>query len=321
MTILVTGGAGFIGSQLCAELIKRQHKVICVDNLITGNERNISNLLSNPLFTFIKRDITYQKLYSEIGKLRNSEIDKINQIYHLASPASPVQYQKYPLETLLVNSTGTLNLLRLTQQTGAKFLYASTSEVYGDPKEHPQKESYWGNVNSFGSRSCYDEAKRYGEAIVYTFIHTYGVNARIARIFNTYGPNMEKNDGRVISNFVSQAVSGKDITIYGKGKQTRSFCYVSDMVDGLIALMESDNTKGEIVNLGNPDERSIQEIAELIKIKTSSNSNIVFKELPKDDPERRKPDITKAKALLNWEPKVGFEEGLNKTIEYFIKLT
>jgi len=311
---LVAGGAGFIGSHLCKVLLEKSSKVICVDNLITGSRKNIEDLFNNPSFKFIKFDITcnFQKIVSKLGK--------INRIYHLASPASPIQYQRYPVETLMANSLGTYFLLKLAYATSAKFLYASTSEVYGNPKEHPQKETYFGNVNSFGPRACYDEAKRFGEALVYTFIDKYRVDARIVRIFNTYGPNMEENDGRVISNFINQALKGKDITIYGDGRQTRSFCYVSDMVEGLVASLEKEITNGEVINLGNDDERSILEIADLILKLTAANSKIAFKDLPEDDPEKRKPDIKKARQLLLWSPKITLAEGLKKTIDYFKNL-
>lgn len=307
MNILVAGGAGFIGSHLCQSLLKNGDRVICVDNLITGRKNNLNNFISNPRFKFIKHDIVKQIKLDE----------KIDKIYHLASPASPIDYQNHPLETLLTNSQGTYNLLELAKTNNARFLLASTSEVYGDPKEHPQKENYWGNVNSFGPRSCYDEAKRFAESLCYTYLHQYNIDTRIIRIFNTYGPNMQKEDGRVISNFVNQAINNKAITIYGKGQQTRSFCFVSDLVNGMVKTMENPDIKGEIINLGNPDEHNILEIAKLIIELTSSKSQIVFKPLPQDDPTRRKPDISKAKKLLNWEPKISLKEGLLKTIDYF----
>ena len=308
---LVTGGAGFIGSHLCKALIEKDYRVICVDNLITGDRRNIKGLLRNPQFVFMEQDV--------IDPIENwkLKIENCNFIYHLASPASPIQYQKYPLETLKVNSIGTYNLLELARDARAKLLFVSTSEVYGDPLEHPQKETYWGNVNSFGPRACYDESKRFGEALVYTFVHKFHVDALIVRIFNTYGPHMEKDDGRVISNFIDQALNNKPITIYGDGTQTRSFCYVTDMVDGLIRAMEQPQTAGEVINLGNPDERTVADIAKRIKELTASPSSIRYQELPSDDPSRRKPDITKATALLGWKPLVGFTEGLKLTIDYF----
>lgn len=309
MNILVTGGAGFIGSHLCRTLIDRGNTVTCIDNLLTGNKRNIENLFTNPQFTFIEKDITISDL--------DIQISDLHAIYHLASPASPVQYTRYPIETLHVNSIGTESMLKLAKEHSAKMLYTSTSEVYGDPREHPQRETYWGNVNSFGPRSCYDEGKRYGEALCYTYLHKYDVDIRLVRIFNTYGPHMEADDGRVVSNFTSQAVAGKPITVHGDGAQTRSFCYVNDLVDGLIKAMENGNTKGAIINLGNPDERSVREIAELIKKLSGSKSDIIHIPGREEDISRRKPDITRAKQLLQWEPNVGLEEGLGKTIDYF----
>ena len=310
-TILVAGGAGFIGSYLCERLLKDGYNVLCVDNFLTGSERNIKQYKNNPKFQFILCDITDKE------KLTSLIPEPVEYIYHLASPASPVQYQNHPLETLLASSTGTHNLVEIAKKNNAKFLFASTSEVYGDPLEHPQKETYWGNVNSFGPRSCYDEAKRFGEAVIYTYLNKYNVDARIIRIFNTYGPNMEINDGRVVSNFITQALQNKDITIYGDGFQTRSFCYVTDLVGGIVAAMEKDHTKGEVINLGNPDERTMKEIAEMVKRLTETSATIVFKARPADDPEKRKPDIGKAKELLGWEPTVALEDGLTKTVEYF----
>ena len=310
-TALVTGGAGFIGSHLSAALVGKGYHVICIDNLLTGSKRNIEGLLSNERFRFIEHDVT-----TELPQVMN-DVGTIDYLYHLASPASPVQYQNHPLETLHVNSIGTENMLQLAQQVGASFLYTSTSEVYGDPLEHPQKETYWGNVNSYGPRSCYDEAKRFGEALVYTYTHHHHVKARMVRIFNTYGPHMEKDDGRVVSNFVNQAINNQPVTIHGDGNQTRSFCYVSDMVSGIMAAMETEGTNGEIINLGNPDERSVHEIADLIIKLAGSSSEKNYKDRPPDDPARRQPDISKAKRLLRWEPNVSLEEGLKKTIEYF----
>lgn len=310
-TILVAGGAGFIGSNLCAEFLSKDYSVICLDNLITGSEKNIESLKNNPKFQFIHCDII-NKL--QVAKL---SLPNITHIYHLASPASPLQYQTHPLETLFASSTGTYNLLELAIKHNAKFLFASTSEVYGDPLEHPQKETYWGNVNSFGPRSCYDEAKRFGEALVYTYLTKYNIDARIIRIFNTYGPNMDIHDGRVVSNFITQAIQNQDLTIYGDGSQTRSFCYVSDLVSGIVLAMEKENTKGEVINLGNPDERTIGKIAKVIKNLTGTTSTITYRERPMDDPQKRKPDITKARALLGWEPQVELEDGLTKTVEYF----
>jgi nucleoside-diphosphate-sugar epimerase len=310
--VLVTGGAGFIGSHLCEELLKKDYQVVCLDNLVTGSEENIKDLKNNPNFEFIKADIT---------EPINNQPSTINYIFHLASPASPADFAKIPEEIALANSLGTLNVLKLAQKTKARVLIVSTSEVYGDPKEHPQKESYWGNVNSFGPRSCYDESKRFGETLTYIYLQKHGVDARIVRIFNTYGPRMRKDDGRAVSNFINQALERKEMTIYGDGESTRSFCYVSDMVEGLIRLMFSEKTKGEVVNIGNPEEYKIIDLAKKIKDLTGSQSEIVFKPALPDDPLKRKPDITKAKNLLNWEPKVSLEEGLKKTIEYYQKLT
>jgi dTDP-glucose 4,6-dehydratase len=306
MKILVAGGAGFIGSHLCASLLKLNHQVFCLDNLITGREENIAELKENRQFIFIKEDIC---------SLTFSQ--KIDYIFNLASPASPVDYQKYPIETLLVNSLGTKNLLQLALKNQAAFLLASTSEVYGDPAEHPQKEDYWGNVNPIGPRSCYDEAKRFAEALTMAYFRKHQTKIRIVRIFNTYGPKMKRNDGRVVSNFINQALIQKPLTVYGQGQQTRSFCYVSDMVDGLIKIMFSDQTVGQVINLGNPDERQIIEFAKLIKILTKSSSEIKYENLPEDDPARRCPDITRARKIVNWEPKIKLEDGLNQTISYF----
>lgn len=305
---LVTGGAGFIGSHLCKSLIDENYSVICVDNLATGSKENIKELLDNPNFKFIEADVT---------KGFNLD-DEVNFVFHLASPASPIDYQNLPEETLLVNSTGTLKMLELARDNKAKFLLASTSEVYGDPKEHPQKETYWGNANSFGPRACYDESKRFAEASTYVFLNKYGIDARIVRIFNTYGPNMQKDDGRVVSNFINWALKGEQIKIDGDGSQTRSFCFVSDLVEGLKKAMLTEGTKGEVFNLGNPDEFTIKELAEKVVALTNSQSEVVFSEnFRQDDPMKRKPDITKAKTVLNWEPKVKLEEGLQKTIKYY----
>lgn len=311
MKVLVTGGAGFIGSHLCEKLLYGGYKIICLDNLLTGQKKNISHLSANPHFKFIKQDIS--------TLTTNYQLPATSYIFHLASPASPVDYQKYPLETMIVNSIGTLNMLELAKKNKAKFLLTSTSEVYGDPKEHPQKESYWGNVNPLGLRSCYDEAKRFAEALTMVYIRKKNLDARIIRIFNTYGPRMRQNDGRVVSNFINQALSNKFITVYGNGRQTRSFCYVSDMVDGLIKAMFMDKTKGEVFNLGNPDERQVLEIAKLIKKMTGSKSKIIFTNCPEDDPFRRCPNISKAKKILSWQPKISLSQGFQKTIDYFKK--
>ena len=311
-TILVTGGAGFIGSHLCEYLLGKEYKVVCLDNFLTGSKKNIEHLLTNPNFQFIEADIT---------KSIPSTLPPINYIFHMASPASPIDYQNYPEETLLVNSTGTLNMLSLAKSNNAKILIASTSEIYGDPLEHPQKETYFGNVNTFGPRSCYDEGKRFAESATYVYLHKHGVDARIIRIFNTYGPKMKKDDGRVVSNFVNQAILNEKISIDGDGSQTRSFCFVSDLVDGIFKAMFTEGTKGEVFNLGNPDEYTIKELATKVVALTDSKSEIYFSNaFRENDPMRRKPDITKAKTKLGWEPKVGVDEGLQKTIEYYKSL-
>lgn len=314
-TAVVAGGAGFIGSNLCEILLQTGYSVICVDNLLTGSRKNISELEKNNRFEFIEHDIT-QELPQDLLTA------EINIIYHLASPASPNKksprsYINYPVESLLVNSLGTFNLLELAKTKMAKFLFASSSEVYGDPTESPQKESYRGNVNPNGERSVYDEAKRFGEAMTFAYIRKQNVDARVIRIFNTYGPKMQPDDGRVVSNFIAQALQGKPITVYGDGKQTRSFCFISDMIKAIILTMESDKTKGEVINLGNPDEREILEIATIVKEMTGSSSDIQFEDLPEDDPKRRLPDISKAKNLLGWSPAISLKAGLEKTIEYF----
>ena len=313
-TVLVAGGAGFIGSHLCKSLLAKDYKVICVDNLVTGDKSNIAPLLDNENFSFLEKDI-----------IKPLEEIKADCIFHLASPASPNKkspksYINLPLETLLANSMGTYNLLELAKKTDAKFLFASTSEVYGDPKVSPQAEDYFGNVNPNGVRSVYDEAKRFGEAITMSYIRSNGLDGRIIRIFNTYGPFMQKDDGRVVSEFAIQALTNQPLTIYGDGKQTRSFCFVDDMVIGIEKAMFTDGTKGEVINLGNPIEKTMLELAEIIKKITNSSSNIIFEELPEDDPKIRRPDISKAKRLLDWEPKIGIEEGLTKTIQYFKNL-
>lgn len=305
MNILVTGGAGFIGSHLTDALMKG-NKIFCVDNISSGNCENVEHLMDNANFKFIEHDVKNELAVK----------DSIDQIYHLASRASPVDFKKFPVDILLSNSLGTYNMLKLAKEKRAKILFTSSSEVYGDPLEHPQKETYWGHVNCTGERSCYDESKRFGEALCMAFYREHKVDVRIARIFNTYGPRMKINDGRVMPNFITQALNGEPLTVYGNGRQTRSFCYVGDMVDGLIKLMNSKFV-AEPFNLGNPNETNILELAGLIKRFSESNSKIVYKPLPEDDPEKRKPDISKAKSRLGWEPKINLESGLKKTIEWF----
>ncbi len=305
MRVLVAGGAGFIGSHLCEALLADGYEVIVVDNLLTGRIENIAHLLDHPRFRFLQRDVA------------DLEPIAVDAIYHLASPASPEGYRRYPIETLLVNSLGTLRLLEYARHSRARFLYASTSEVYGDPLVHPQSEDYFGNVNPVGPRSCYDEGKRFGEALTMEFVREYGLDARIARIFNTYGPRMDPADGRVVPNFIVRALTGEALEIYGDGSQTRSLCYVSDMVRGLRLLMEREGLAGTVVNLGNPDERTIRELAELIRELTGSTVPFTYSPPRPDDPVRRCPDIRRARELLGWEPEVPLEVGLAWTIDYF----
>lgn len=313
---MVAGGAGFIGSHLSSSLLEDGHEVLCLDNLLTGNKDNVEELQKNNRFLFVEHDVT-----RPLGPVLD-KFAPFHAIFHLASPASPNKksprsYIAYPIETLQANSQGTYNLLELALKTGALFLFASSSEVYGDPTVSPQNEEYFGNVNPNGIRSVYDEGKRFGEAITMAYVRKHKVNARIVRIFNTYGPKMQKDDGRVVSNFINQALEDKPITVYGKGTQTRSFCYISDMVEGLEKAMFDQGTAGEVVNLGNPNERTIAELATMVKEMTKSSSEITFEDLPEDDPKTRRPDIEKAKRILGWTPSVGIEEGLRKTIEYF----
>lgn len=303
--ILVTGGAGFIGSYLCQRLLENGDEIICVDNFYTGRRANIAHLISNPLFEVLRHDICLP-LYVEV-----------DEIYNLACPASPIHYQFDPVRTTKTSIHGAINVLGLAKRVKAKILQASTSEVYGDPTVHPQEESYWGNVNPIGLRSCYDESKRCAETLFFDYYRQNNVKIKVARIFNTYGPRMHPNDGRVVSNFVMQALKSDEITIYGDGAQTRSFCYVDDLVDGLIRLMQSPDDFTGPVNLGNPNEISILELAEKIIELTDSKSQIVFAPLPEDDPKQRQPLIELAKAELNWQPKIELEEGLKRTIEYF----
>ena len=304
-TVLVTGGGGFLGSHLCERLLTKGYDVICADNFFTGNKENISHLLSDPSFELIRHDITWP-LYVEV-----------DMIYNLACPASPVHYQHDPIQTTKTSVLGAINMLGLAKRLKIPILQASTSEIYGDPNIHPQPETYWGNVNTIGPRSCYDEGKRCAETLFYDYRYQLNTDTKIIRIFNTYGPRMCPNDGRVVSNFIVQALSGQDITIYGEGNQTRSFCYVDDLISGMVKMMETHSDVFGPVNLGNPDEFTIKELAEMVIEQTGSKSKLVYKDLPKDDPTRRKPDITKAKDLLNWTPSVKLAEGLQKTIQYF----
>ena len=304
---MVTGGAGFIGSHLCKRLLNNGNKVICLDNFFTGVKSNVEKLLANPNFELVEHDIT-QPFDADV-----------TQIYNLACPASPPHYQFNPIKTLKTSVLGMMNVLELAHKYNAKVLQASTSEIYGDPQIHPQVESYWGNVNPIGIRSCYDEGKRCAETMMMDYHRQYGVKIKIVRIFNTYGPLMLPNDGRVVSNFIIQGLKNQDITIYGEGTQTRSFCYVDDLIEGFIRMMASDLTGP--VNLGNPSERTILDLAKLIIKMTDSNSKLIFKPLPSDDPIKRRPDITLSKKELDWEPTVDIEIGLSKTIEYFKKLS
>ncbi len=302
--ILVTGGAGFIGSHLCDRLIEQGNEVICLDNFYTGSKQNIMHLLGNSRFELVRHDIT------EPYRI------EVDEIYNLACPASPIHYQNNPIKTIKTNVLGTINMLGLAKRTKAKILQASTSEVYGDPKEHPQKESYWGNVNPIGIRSCYDEGKRVAETLCFDYYRQHKIEIRVIRIFNTYGPRMHEQDGRVVSNFIVQALRGEEITIYGDGSQTRSFCYVDDLVDGIIRMMNHSNFIGP-VNLGNDGEFTVKELAELILKITNSKSKIKYLPLPQDDPTRRRPDLSLAKEKLGYEPKTSLEDGLVKTIHYF----
>lgn len=306
-TILVTGGAGFLGSHLCRKLLALGAEgVICVDNLYSGSKSNVADLLIDPRFEFLRHDVTFP-LYVEV-----------DQIYNLACPASPIHYQADPVQTTKTSVHGAINLLGLAKRTGARILQASTSEVYGDPEVHPQVESYWGNVNPIGIRSCYDEGKRCAETLFFDYWRQHQVDIRVARIFNTYGPNMQINDGRVVSNFVVQALSQQDITVFGDGAQTRSFCFVSDLIEGLIRLMNTESIH-EPVNLGNPVERTILDLASAVLEATQSTASVRFDPLPGDDPTRRRPDISRAQHLLRWSPSVEFEDGLVETIAYFRK--
>ena len=306
--ILVTGGAGFLGSHLCEKLVKEGNEVICLDNYYTGSKNNISHLMSNENFELLRHDICFP-LYVEV-----------DEIYNLACPASPIHYQYDPVQTTKTSVHGSINMLGLAKRQNAKIFQASTSEVYGDPEIHPQNESYWGRVNPIGLRSCYDEGKRCAETLFFDYYRQHKLKIKIARIFNTYGPRMHPNDGRVISNFIIQALKNKEITIYGDGKQTRSFCFVDDLIDAMLLIMNTDDDFTGPMNIGNPDEFTIQEIAEKIVKLTNSSSQIVFKPLPEDDPKQRKPDISFAKEKIIWEPKIDLINGLKQTIDYFEKI-
>jgi UDP-glucuronate decarboxylase len=302
---LISGGAGFLGSHLCDALIKKGHDVLCVDNFFTGNKDNVSHLISSTKFELMRHDVTFP-LYVEV-----------DQIYNLACPASPIHYQLDPVQTTKTSVHGAINMLGLAKRTGARILQASTSEVYGDPEVHPQTENYWGRVNPIGIRSCYDEGKRCAETLFFDYFRQHHLEIKVMRIFNTYGPRMHPNDGRVVSNFIVQALQNKPITIYGDGSQTRSFCYVSDLIEGMIKFMDSDKTITGPMNIGNPNEFTMLELAELVLRLTSSQSKIIFKPLPEDDPRQRQPNISLAKNKLGWEPKIKLEDGLKETIKYF----
>ncbi|HTE17322.1 MAG TPA: UDP-glucuronic acid decarboxylase family protein [Armatimonadota bacterium] len=310
MNVVVTGGAGFVGSHLCDALLEGGHSVTCLDNYLTGSPANVAHLLEHPRFTAVEHDVVQP--YDGPGS------EAVDAVLHLASPASPVGYRTYSIETLLVNSAGTVNMLRLATERGARLLLASTSEVYGDPLVHPQNEEYWGNVNPHGLRACYDESKRFAEAATMEWIRKYDVDARIIRIFNTYGPRNDLKDGRVVPNFITQALRGEPITIYGEGSQTRSFQYVSDLVDGMLKATFTDGTKGEVFNLGNPVESTIEEFARQVLQATGSTSRLEYRPLQfTDDPSRRRPDIEKARTALGWEPRVPLAEGLATTVAWY----
>lgn len=303
--ILVTGGAGFLGSNLCGYLLSKGEEVICVDDLSSGNKKNIEEFENNKNFSFINHNVI-EPLHIK---------GNLHQIYHLASRASPPNYQAEPVHTMLTNAIGTNNLIKLAMEKNATFLFSSTSEVYGDPKQHPQKETYWGNVNPIGIRSCYDESKRFGEALSMSYMRRHNAKVKLIRIFNTYGPKMQKDDGRVVTNLINQALNNTEMTIYGNGKQTRSFCYVTDLIQGIYKMMNSEFIGP--INLGNPNEIAILDLASMIKKLTRTKSEVAFKPLPEDDPARRRPDIALAKEKLGWEPKTSLEQGLKYTIDYF----
>lgn len=308
MKILVTGAGGFLGSHLCDRLLSNGHELLAVDNFFTGARTNVAHLLGNPNFELLRHDVTFP-LFVEVDA-----------IYNLASPASPIHYQKDPVQTIKTNILGAVNMLGMAKRLRVPIFQASTSEVYGDPEVHPQTEEYWGNVNPIGPRACYDEGKRAAETLFFDYNRQHGVNIRVARIFNTYGPRMATGDGRVVSNFIVQALRGEDITIYGDGQQTRSFCYVSDLIDGFVRMMDKTESLIGPINLGNPNEFTMLELAEKVIAKTGSKSKMRFEPLPQDDPKQRQPDITKAKNQLGWEPKIQLDEGLDMTIAFFKKL-
>ena len=307
-SVLVTGGAGFLGSFLCERLLEHGHDVLCVDNFYTGTKRNIEHLLGHPRFELLRHDVTFP-LYVEIS-----------QIYNLACPASPIHYRFDPVQTTKTSVHGAINLLGLAKRTGARILQASTSEVYGDPTIHPQHEEYWGNVNPLGPRACYDEGKRCAETLFFDYRRQFDLSIKVARIFNTYGPRMRPDDGRVISNFIVQALKGDPITVYGEGTQTRSFCYVTDLISGLISLMDTEDAITGPINLGNPVEFTMKQLAELVIELSGSHSKIVYQPLPEDDPRQRSPDIARARQILGWEPSIPLREGLGSTIDYFDRL-
>lgn len=306
-TALVTGGAGFLGSHLCESLLNDDYDVMCLDNLFTGEKDNIVHMLDNPYFEFVRHDVTFP-FYAEV-----------DEIYNLACPASPVHYQHDPVQTIKTSVQGAINMLGLAKRTGAKIFQASTSEVYGDPEIHPQTEDYWGRVNTIGVRSCYDEGKRCAETLFYNYHRQHGVRIKIGRIFNTYGPRMQASDGRVVSNFIIQALNGEDITVYGDGYQTRSFCYVDDLIDAIRLIMNTDDSIIGPINIGNSNEFTMNELAEVIKNEVGSESKIIYKTLPQDDPKQRQPDLTLAHKILKWEPKIQLENGIPKLVEYFKK--
>jgi len=309
--VLVTGGAGFLGSHLCERLLSQGHRVLCVDNFFTGTRRNVEHLLGNARFELMRHDVTLPL------SLPASVEAGIDRIYNLASPASPVHYQHDPVQTTKTNVLGAIHMLELARRTGARILQASTSEVYGDPQVHPQPESYWGNVNPIGVRSCYDEGKRCAETLFFDYHRQHGVDIRVARIFNAYGPRMDPKDGRVVPNFIVQALRGEPITVYGQGRQTRSFCFVDDLVDGLARFMEAEPGGSGPVNIGNPEEFTVRDLATLVIELTGSSSMLAFAPLPSDDPLQRRPDVGAARQMFGWEPRVSLEEGLRKTIDWF----